>query len=48
MSIFEKAKMAYDSIEVPRELEDTVNRAIRDSNVVQKRNAVKQNRVIKR
>ena len=47
MSIFEKAKMAYDSIEVPRELEDTVNRTILDSNVVQKRNAVKQNRVIK-
>ena len=47
MSIFEKAKMAYDSIEVPQELEDTVNRAIRNSNVVQKRNAIKQNRVIK-
>ena len=40
MSIFEKAKMAYDSIVVPRELEGTVNRTILDSNVVQKRNAV--------
>ena len=47
MSIFEKAKMAYDSIQVPRELEDTVNRTILDSNVVQKRNSVKKNRIIK-